>query len=134
GMVWDDVDNMPEVTRTPELEVLAVKLKLLLTWENAVMAVVNSATPRKISKISTPNGMAIASASLREPNQMKNPVVAPPKIAVHTPVAAPVSRAAPITRPNGMVSSSRESVCPGAWAMFGLATRSVTPWGLCSTY
>ena len=36
-----------------------------------------------------------------------------------------------MTRPKGMVSSSRESTCPGACPArgCGLATRSATPWG-----
>src|SRR5699024_12527175 len=48
GMVFDVVDNIPELIRTPASEVLAVKLKLVLTRVNAVMQATKAVTATKM--------------------------------------------------------------------------------------
>src|SRR5699024_2903837 len=53
GMVFDVVDNIPELIRTPASEVLAVKLKLVLTSANAVTHETKKVIPKKMMTTST---------------------------------------------------------------------------------
>src|SRR5699024_918921 len=49
GMVFDIVDNIPVLSGTPASEVLAVKLKLVLTRANAVMQATKAETATKMT-------------------------------------------------------------------------------------
>src|SRR5699024_10977645 len=108
GMVFDVVDNIPELIRTPASEVLAVKLKLVLTRANAVMQATKAVTATKMTTSSMTEVITEFSESMH--NHTKKLTDVAETRPVPTPPYDTETNADPTTRENGIVSRSRGGV------------------------